>query len=155
MHEEDVEIQEHWSYTIMGNWLAGRLHFGLISTAMEGSTPKEREQFKHKPVYISIKYYINKYHNNILRFVEEANSRLAYLVYGILIMECGANMSDDLRELLLLYSDWSQEKEQLENEEFAWVREEFLAEYQEQVKSYENGMNTRVTTESIEDSSNK
>ena len=175
MCEEDFDLDEHWSYAIKGNLRALYYYEDLEKICFSEMTDDERkeyesydftlqdalkirlgqetEEIRDKKIKASqiISALIDRCYDKLVHFVRSQNSRLAYMVFGVLLMEDGGKMTNGLKEDILKYSDWAYEKHQFKNVEEEEVRKKYLIEFREKIKKYIPGVPTLVTEKSPSD----
>lgn len=175
MCEEDIEIDEHWSYTIKGNLRALYYYEDLericLSVMTEGEKKEfdsvditlqdalkirlgeETEEIKSKKFKLMqlVRSQIDRCYEELFHFVREQRSRLAYMVFGVFLMEDGGKMTNELKEDILKYSDWAYEKHQFKNLEEEELRKKHLIEFREKIKRYIPGVPTLVSEKSPSD----
>ncbi len=175
MCEEDIDLDEHWSYTIKGNLRALYYHEDLLKICLDAMTDKEEKEFwnnnftlqdalkirlgeeteeiRSKKIKRSqrMSSLIGRCYDKLVHFVRNQSSRLAYMVLGVFLMEDGGKMTKELREDVLKYSDWEYEKHQFKNVEERELRKKNLIEFREKVKEYIPGIPTLVLEKSLSD----
>jgi len=152
MEEEIIDRSEHWSYTITGNWRALDYYEDLFyfcsrsNTSEEDNLIKENGYLIPKEIWISL---IDRCYDKLINFVKDQKSRLAYLVLGMFLMRHDGKMTKEIRKKILHYSNWEFEKHQFKSNEEKRIRMKYLLEFQEKVRKYVEGVNTRITEEPL------
>ena len=135
MYEEEIDVDEHWSYTIMGNWRSKHYRVDLLCICWESETDEEKKQVKRGNEFIdSVKILIDRCYNNLIAFVREQHSRLAYLVLGWFLMFFGGKMTEEVKKQIIKYSEWEYEELQFKTEEKKELRKKYLSEFREKIK---------------------
>lgn len=138
-----------WAYTIMGNIEAEVMYGDFLDIILKKLTSTEQEEYDgiHKIVPDDIYTEIINYrcYDDLVEFAFKHNSRLAFQVLGVLIMEHGARMTEKLREFILSNSRWEDEAFQFKNEKDKRERKRYLFEFREKVKNYREGVITKIT----------
>ncbi len=152
IYEEEIDIDEQWSYSIMGSWRAKHFRVDLFSICWEAETTEEEKQILHGSEFInSVKTLIERSYDKLVAFVQDQHSRLAYLVLGWFLMFFGGKMTEELKRQILKYSEWSYEKNQFKTEAERKLRNKFLFEFREEIIKYKEGIRTLVSEESLSD----
>lgn len=129
---------ETWSYSIMGNKKAGILYWGFFDIIIDNMTSEEQKEGNDsRDLYRKI--INNRCFEGLLEFASRQNSRLAYQVLGVLLMRYGANMPENIRELILSHSRWEDEEYQLKITSDKRNRFKFLHEFREKIRHYREG----------------
>ena len=173
--EEDVDLDEHWSYTIKGSLRALYYYEDLEKICLVSMTDKEEKEFwdnnitlqdalkirlgketeeiRNKKIKISqiMSSQINRCYDKLVHFVRNQNSRLAYMVLGVFLMEDGGKMTKELKEDILKYSDWEYEEHQFKTVEEQELRKQYLIKFRNKVKDYIPGVLTLVTEKTLSD----
>jgi len=149
--EGDIKYTEHeisevewdvdtWAYTITGNKEARRLSYELTGIMMNYATPEEKKQYTARYPNKLWRKFLEIGFDEIIEWVFEQGSRLAFQILGEEIMYNGAKMPEEIRELILLYSEWEDEEDQLKDEKDRLERKYFLLDFREKVKYYKEGV---------------
>lgn len=139
---EDLLLDtEVWAYTIMGSKEAQAIWYDLIDILLSKMTPKElsRPSGQFSPDLIN-----NRAIDDLSKYIQSKNSRLAYFVLGVLIMKYGAKISSKLRKLLLEYSRWEYEEHQFTSESVKQERKKYLLDFRYRVQNYKESQPIRV-----------
>ena len=152
MCEEEIDLDEHWSYTIMGNWRARHYYQDLFFICLDSETHEEKSQLLADSKFIDfMKVLIVRSYDELISFVQEQHSRLAYLVLGWFFMLFGGKITEDVKEQILKYAEWDYERLQFKNEEEMVLRRKYLSEFRKKIVNYKEGAPTSVTEESLSD----
>lgn len=153
MDEQEIDIQEHWSYTIMGNWLALDYFAELFRICSRAMTTEERNRLNNGRIKIRelMKDIIDRCYDELFNFVRDQKSRLSYLVMGVFIMQFGGKITEFVRKEILHYSQWRFERHQLMNPREKDLREKYLLNFREKLSTYTSGEPTFITEEFIDD----
>lgn len=154
MNEEEIDYEEHWSYTIMGNWRALKYDYDFFMLCNESLTMEESNKTEQLDYSIPNELWIvliERCYEKLIEFVENEKSRLAYLVLGAFLMEKGGKMTKQLKEKILYFSDWKFEKDQFKNSEEQSLRKKYLNEFRQKVINYKDGIKSKISQESLED----
>lgn len=152
VYEEEIDLDEHWSYTIMGNWRAKHYREDLLFICFDSKTPEERKQVRRGSEFIDfMRILIDRCYDKLIAFVREQHSRLAYLVLGWILMRFGGKMTNEVKEQILKYSDWKYEECQFKTEEEKELRKKYLSEFREKMVIYTEGIPLSVTEETLSD----
>ncbi len=154
MCEEEVDLDEHWSYTIMGNWRALQYCEELTRICIRSRTPEEKKFVKEMNHFIPIDLWeslIDRSYDKLLNFVRFQHSRLAYLVLGVFIMKFGGKMTREVKEKILEYSDWRFEENQFKTKEEKKLRKKYLFEFRDKIANYRSGEPILISDVSLSD----
>jgi len=153
MEEEEIDLDEHWSYTIMGNWRALDYFSELFSFCTRTKTSEERKKIRgdHVKIRDLMKIFIGRCYEQLINFVKEQNSRLGYLVLGVFLMQFGGKMIREIRDEILKFSNWEYERDQFNIEEEKELRKRYLSEFREKISNYVVGVHTLVSEETPDD----
>jgi len=128
---------ETWSYSILGNDLAMDYFYDYTRLLVDFLTLEERKQYPGKTPDHLKSVLIERCYDLLIDKAHKKMSRLAFLVLGDFIMSHGAKMTRHLRQIILKYSDWRYEKNQLKKREDRIERKKFLTEFREKIKNYD------------------
>ncbi|TFG24095.1 MAG: hypothetical protein EU529_05215 [Promethearchaeota archaeon] len=148
MNRENIDMNEHWSYAINGNWRANYYYEDLFYICSSSCTAGEREIINRNDHLIPLdiwKVLIIRCYDKLIKYADEQKSRLAYLVLGMFLMEHGGKMTKEVKDKILKYSRWKYEKHQLKSKEEREFRKKYLFEFREKVINYVDGVQTKVT----------
>jgi len=152
MCEEEIDLDEHWSYTIMGNWRANRYLQDLLFICWESKTVEEESHLLPDSEFIdSMRVLIDRSYGELIDFVQRHQSRLGYLVLGWFLMFFGGKMTKEVKEQILKYSKWDYEELQFKTEEEKKLRKKYLSEFREKIINYKGGIPTSITEETLSD----
>lgn len=155
MCEEEIDLNEHWSYTIMGNWRAKHFYQDFFFICWELKTVEEKgqlpEDMSDSEFIESMRVLIDRGYSKLVDFVQKQKSRLAYLVLGWFLMFFGGKMSREVKKQIIEYSEWDCEKFQFNTEEEKKLRKKYLSEFREKIINYREGIPTHVTEETLSD----
>lgn len=152
MYEDEVDIDEQWSYSITGSWRAKYYRVDLFCICWEAKTADEGKRVLRGSEFInSVRTHIERCYDKLTAFVRDQHSRLAYLVLGWFLMFFGGRMTEEVKREILKYSEWSYEKNQFKTEEERELRKRFLFEFREKIIKYKEGTRTLVSEESLSD----
>lgn len=133
-----------WSYTILGNKRAREIDDDIVLIMVDYITMEEVRKYNYEYPDDLRKEFFERAFDEIVSYVLEQNSRLAFQVLGWHILYHGAKMPEEIRELILLHSKWEDEQEQL-NDAQDWVeRKHWLLDFYENVKNYEEGIPIKI-----------
>ena len=130
-----------WSYTIMGCSQAF-YYWSYFFDILE-----DEEEVLEKFPDSKVKDLIEEKYERLVSFAIELKSRLAFQVLGVLLMNYGAKLTNALRKLILIYSRWEDEKDQLFDEKDRLERFYYLSEFRKTIKSYKGGIPTKIPWE--------
>ena len=155
MFEEVVDVDEHWSYTVMGNWRAGRYYESLFRICLTKITTEDRikaTEMKRSVIEKNlVKRILEASIDELTEFVRTERSRLAYLVLGVLLMRYGAIIPSKVTEEILKYTSWEFEEFQFKTEEEKSLRKKFLLEFREKLNNHIESVCTEVSHEALRD----
>lgn len=140
----DCKEEETWSYAVMGSSEAFRL-FHKFNKLIRISLPLEI--YETYPDGIPDKIYQNQIENHyeeLTAFADNQKSRLAYIILGVVLMSHGGKMTNELKKVILKYSDWKYEKRQLKNWRDKIERKRHLRDFRNKIKSYNGLSQVRV-----------
>ena len=146
--EEDVEV---WSYTIMGNRQAWCFWDDFFSILLSHLTSQEDVAYPVKLSDEIIRILIDRGYDQLLSFASRSNSHLAFQVLGVLLMQYGARMTEEMRGLILSNSKWENESYQLQIFEDNLERKKYLLDFREKVFSYKPPNKVKVPLERFTD----
>lgn len=129
--------KETWSYAIIGSDDAFQLYFkygDIIRESLPLAIYKKYPDGLPNEIYRS---QIEKNYKQLIKFANTQNSRLAYIVLGVVLMAHGGKMTTYIKKIILRYSDWEYERDQLESEQDIIERSRHLKEYQYNIKNYD------------------
>lgn len=155
MFEEIVDVGEHWSYTIMGNWMAGRYYEALLRICFSKITSEDRSKADASERSVIkrelVKNILEGAIDELFLFVKSQRSRLAYFVFGVLLMRYGAKISNETRFEILEYTKWDYESSQFKTEDEKNLRRCFLQEFRQKLSKHKEGVYTEVAHETLRD----
>lgn len=135
----------------MGSERAFELWNSLYDIILAHATEEENLRFPNafpKELYREL---IDRCFSELIDFVFKDSSRLAFQVLGVLILNKGVKMPEDIRELILAHSEWEDERDQIDDEEDMAERKKWLLDFQERVKNYVEGIPIKVPHETRRD----
>lgn len=135
-----------WSYTIMGCSMASTYWFQFSELVDSYLTEDERKTFRYVPEE-RWRNLINERYEELVDIAISRRSMLAYQVLGVFLMKFGAKMTNCLKELILVYSRWEDEENQLFNEKDRAERFFYLSEFRKKIESYKEGVETIISWE--------
>lgn len=139
--EWDVDT---WSYTILGNKKATEIDDEIVFIIGKYITKDEKEQYNYEYPENLERLFFERAFDEIVWYILQQNSRIAYQVLGWNILFYGAKMPEEIRELILLNSKWEDEQEHLEDDD-DWVeRRHWLSDFYEKIESYKEGNPVKV-----------
>ncbi len=136
LEKKQKEI-ETWSYSIKGNDEASNLNSDFIDIMIEHLTPEEDKKFPRNIPENMDTILIERAYNQLIAHAYKKKSRLAFMVLGCFLMRYKSKMTEELRQIILKYSDWDYEKDQLKNEKDRDERKSFLDDFREKIKNYD------------------
>jgi len=153
MCEEEIDLDEHWSYTISGNWRALRFCEDLLRFCSRVKTDDERKKVRDNEIELTdfLKVLIERCYEKLIRFIQGQNSRLGYLVLGVFLMKFGGKMTNEVKEQIIKYSDWEYEEHQFKNIEEKKLRKKYLSEFREKITNFVDGVRTLVSEKTLSD----
>ena len=127
-----------WSYRILGCDDGFDLLYQIIEFVVSRAPDEELESY---PNYLvpdeRERELIIAAYKDLKQFVKSKNSRLAYMILGMYLMNTGVEIDDDLKQKILEYSDWKYEKDQIKNEKHRMQRKKHLDEFRENLIKYD------------------
>ena len=175
MCEEDIDLDEYWSYTITGNWRALRYCGGFNKLCFKAMTDSEEDEFRNIDITLQdalkirlgeeteeikrkkdkltqiVGSLIDRSFDKLIHFVRNQNTRLAYMVFGVFLMKYGGKMPKEMKDEILRQSEWEYEKHQFKTIEERELRKKFLIEFREVIKGYIAGVPTLVSEKTLSD----
>lgn len=133
---DDLDV-ETWSYCIMGNTKAERLRYEFIELENEYLTSEEDKLYPDEIPYSMHKILIERAYDKLVAHAYSKKSRLAFMVLGVFLMLNQGKMTEDLKQVILKYSDWKYEKDQLKNKTDRSNRKKYLADFRKKIKNYD------------------
>ena len=145
---EDEKI-ETWSYCVKGNDEATVLNCDFFEIEDSFCTPKEDEKYpKLTPSWMH-KILIERAYDSLVDHAYKSKSRLAFMVLGCFLMYYKGKMTEELRQIILKYSDWEYEKDQLKSKKDRKERKRFLDDFREKIKNYDGTKVVKVPFYSV------
>lgn len=145
---DDILLEtDTWSYAITGNKKAEQYinkFVDIVYTNIKPSDPMRSEGFFRSIIN-------NLSFEDLVNYTAQEKSRLADLVLGVFLMRKGAKMPEFLRDLILKYSNWKYEENQLTSESDGNERMKYLLEFQEVIKYYQEGQPPKISVEYLSD----
>ncbi len=135
-----------WSYTIMGCSMASTYWFQFSELVDSSLTEDEKKTFRCIPEK-RWRSLINERYEDLVDLAISHRSMLAYHVLGVFLMKFGANMTNCLKELILIHSRWEDEKNQLFNDKDRAERFYYLSEFRRKIELYKEGIETTISWE--------
>ncbi|MFW9939458.1 MAG: hypothetical protein ACFFFT_00360 [Candidatus Thorarchaeota archaeon] len=139
--EYDVDT---WAYTITGNREAQRISNELTNIVLGYATSGEKQRYPDGYPDKFWRKLLERSFDEIVKWVINQNSRLAFQILGEEIMFLGARMPEEIRELILLHSEWEDEQGQLDNKKDQDERKYYLLDFREKIKNYKEGMSINI-----------
>jgi hypothetical protein len=128
---------ETWSYSIEGNDEAWALSSDFTSITTNHLTPEEVKKYPRRTPSSMNKILIERAYDQLVAYAYEKKSRLAFMVLGIELMLFKCRITEKLKQIILKYSDWEYEKDQLKNKKDREERKKFLDDFREKIKKYD------------------
>ena len=138
-----------WSYSILGNDEASRLNSDFIDIMISHLTPEEEKEYPRKTPKHMFEVLIERAHDQLLAHAYAKKSRLAFMVLGCFLMRYRIKITEELKQIILKYSDWEYEKDQLKNEVDREERKRFLEDFRERIKNYDGTKVVKVPFYSV------
>ena len=138
-----------WSYSIKGNDEASNFNWDYIRIKNSFLTPRERKKYSKKIPEDMQRVLIERAYNALVNYAHEKKSRLAFMVLGCFIMLYKGKLTDKLKQIILKYSVWEYEKDQLKKRKDRKERKRFLEEFRERIRKYDETKVIKVTFYSI------
>ncbi len=140
--EEEIDLDEHWSYTITGNWRAINYCEDITRFCLREKTDEERKKVDANEInFIELlTSLIDRCYDKLIHFVRNQNSRLAYMVLGVFLMSSGGKITKEVREEILKYSERKYEEHQFKTVEEKELRKKYLIEFRNKIKGYVDGV---------------
>ena len=135
--ENKRKENETWSYSIMGNDEAWNLNGDFIEIKNNHFTPEEDKKYPRNVPENMHKVLIERSYDHLVAHAYKKKSRLAFMVLGSFLMLYKSKMTEELKQVILEYSDWEHEKDQLKNEKDRKERKKFLDDFREKIKNYD------------------
>lgn len=150
-HGVETDLNEHWCYTVMGNWRAKHYLEDMVFICGDFKTDEERKKARPqgREFIEYLKILIDRAYDKLIAFVREQHSRLSYLALGWFLLFFGGKMTEDVKEEILKYSEWEYEKHQFKSEEEKELRKKYLSEFREKIISYVEGTPTSVSGDKL------
>lgn len=134
-----------FSYAIMGNDEAFVLYHKYSKAIIKSRSKELMEQYPDSNIPNKVKQeLIEENYEELIKLAEKQKSRLAYMVLGTYIMARGAKLTDELKKIILKYSDWNYEKHQIENEEDRKERKKHLEDFWLKIKNYDGSEEVKI-----------
>ncbi|MBD3214094.1 MAG: hypothetical protein GF311_15905 [Candidatus Lokiarchaeota archaeon] len=139
-----------WAYTMTGNDRARRIRWDYMDIVHDHMKSADFEKYPEGIPRKFRKKIIERYYDEFLEYLSQQDSRLAYIVLGVFLMQFGAIITDDLKQKILKYSDWKWDKDQLEKRKDRMERKKYTKEFRTKLKDYTAEKPIEVTTIPIE-----
>lgn len=133
-----------WSYTILGNKKARDIDDDIVLISIKYITKQEMKKYNYEYPEDLRREFFERAFDEIVSYVLEQDSRLAFQVLGWNILYYGAKMPEEIRELILLHSEWEDEQEQLRDARDLVERRHWLSDFYERVKNYKEGFPIKI-----------
>lgn len=140
---------ETWSYSILGSDEASRLNSDFLDIKIDHLTPEESKKY---PISIPENMHgilIERAYDQLIAHAYAKRSRLAFMVLGCFLMRYRIKITEELKQVILKYSDWEYEKDQLKNEIDREERKKFLKDFNEKIKNYDGTKVVKVPFYSV------
>ena len=128
---------ETWSYSIEGNDEAWSLTSDFIDIKLDHLTPEENKKYPRNVPESMDKVLIERAYDRLVAYAYEKRSRLAFMILGEFFMLHKIKITEELRHIILKYSDWEYEKNQLKKKKDRKERKEFLDDFRDKIKKYD------------------
>ena len=126
-----------WSYSIMGNNKASSFYNDFIEIKYNFITNEESKKYpKEIPMSLHATL-IERCYEQLVLHAYNKKSRLAFMVLGCFLMAHKGKITEDLKRVILKYSDWGCKKDQLKNRQDRKERKKFLLDFREKIKNYD------------------
>lgn len=145
---------ETWCYEIMGNEDADYIFYSYSRFLTVHFTDKQWEQYQEecrdfpkKRDKIRHRYeqvILEGCYDNFLDYVEKKQSRLAYQVLGVYLMNNGHFLSNNLKEIILKNARWKDDEEYLKNEYDKQERKKVLEIFRDAIQNYDGIIDSRI-----------
>ena len=142
--EDEQKKIEMWSYSILGNDEASNLNSVFIDIVLDHLTPEEEEKYPRGIPDHLFEILIGRAYNQLVAYAREKKSRLAFMVLGCFLMRYKIKITKELRQIILKYSDWDYEKDQLKDKKDREERKNFLDDFYEKIKIYDGSKVVKV-----------
>ena len=136
LRNEQGEI-ETWSYSILGNDEASILNSDFIDIMIDQLTSEENKKYPINVPETMNRILIERAYDQLIAHAYMKKSRLAFMVLGCFLMRYRIKLTEELKQMILEYSDWEYEKGQLKDKKDRKERKKFLNDFCEKIKSYD------------------
>ncbi|MFX1409584.1 MAG: hypothetical protein ACFFA6_04480 [Promethearchaeota archaeon] len=140
-HEKRTDT---WSYCILGNddaMLYLNKYVDITTKDVPHNIFKKYSQGLPDELYHEL---IKNSYDQLFDYAYNQKSRLAFLVLGVFLMLHKAKLTEELRQIILNYSDWKYEEKQLKKKEYRAERKYFLADFRKKIKEYDGTRRVKV-----------
>ncbi len=148
LKKEKKEIKT-WSYSIRGNDEASGLNSDFIDIKIDHLTPEEDKKYPINIPESMDTILIERAYDQLIAHAYTKKSRLAFMVLGCFLMRYRIKITEELKQIILGYSDWEYEKDQLKNKKDRDERKRFLDDFREKIKNYDGTKVVKVNFYSI------
>ncbi|MBY9015639.1 MAG: hypothetical protein KGD68_08115, partial [Candidatus Lokiarchaeota archaeon] len=147
--KDERKMSETWSYSILGSDEASNLNSDFLDIKIDHLTPEESKKY---PISIPENMHgilIERAYDQLIAHAYAKRSRLAFMVLGCFLMRYRIKITEELKQVILKYSDWEYEKDQLKNEIDREERKKFLKDFNEKIKNYDGTKVVKVPFYSV------
>jgi len=148
------ELPRTWSYEITGNRHASHIYSSILTECNKYLTLEQQKinnheyqevrgrPFKERIIVVNKWYRISAIQGmqKLIGFINSIESRLAFQVLGFFLMQVGANISDELKQLILKNTEWKDDAPYLIKRKHQEERKKLLYEFREKIKNYISGI---------------
>jgi len=158
--EEEVDEDVFHNNTIMGNEATQHYYYKFEEIMKNCINPEDMEEYdresrrlidmgspKEERRTFHRKFngrLINRCYNELYQYVNKINSRFAFHALGVIILEYGAKMTDDIKTLILKNSRWRDEQHKFKEKNARIERKTYLFEFIARILEYEEGEITSI-----------
>lgn len=157
MEDVEEEINEDFdgNYTIMGNEAARHYYSEFEEIMKECITAKDMDEYNEeskrlikigRPKEERMIYHkrfdgklINRCYDELIHSVNKFSSRFAFHALGVIILNCGAKMTDNIKIQILENSHWNDERHKFKNRAARIERKKYLFDFIIKIIEYKEG----------------
>ena len=140
---------ETWSYSIKGNNEASKLNSDFLDIKIDHLTPGENKKYPKNIPENMHRILIERAYDQLIAHAYKTRSRLAFMVLGCFLMRYRIKITEELKQIILKYSDWEYEKDQLKDERDRNERKKFLDDFRDKIKNYDGTKVVKIPFYSI------
>jgi len=133
----------------MGNEKAWEYWCQFFGLCKDYLTSEENIRFPDSLPYEIVCSLVERCYNELVGLAFSQNARLAFQVLGDFLMSHGAEMTEDLKKIILKNTLWRNDRSYLKDKKDRLERRKYLFDFREKIIKYESGVIIKVPIESV------